>query len=119
MTHIQRNHTNQRMSKIVIHNDTVYLCGQVGVKGTSVAEQTAEALSRVESLLIEAGSDKDHVLQTTVWLADMQDFAEMNHVWDEWFKPGFAPARACGEAKLASPELKVELLVTAALKQTN
>ncbi len=112
---IERTHTNQRMSKIVKHNDTVYLCGQVGVAGTSVAEQTAEALRRVEALLIEAGSDRKHVLQTIVWLADMNDFAEMNAVWDEWFEEGFAPARACGEAKLARPELKVELIVTAAL----
>lgn len=115
MTIIQRKHTNQRMSKIVIHNDTIYLCGQVGVAGTSVAEQTAEALRRVEALLIEAGSDRKHVLQTTVWLADMNDFAEMNAVWDEWFEEGYQPARACGEAKLARPELKVELLVTAAV----
>ncbi|MCG9628656.1 hypothetical protein L1D34_28005 [Vibrio mediterranei] len=64
MTHIQRNHTNQRMSKIVVHNDT--LCSQVGVKDTSVVEQTAEALSRVETLLIKEGSDKDDVLETTV-----------------------------------------------------
>ncbi len=112
---IERIHTNQRMSKIVKHNDTVYLCGQVGVAGTSVAEQTAEALRRVEALLIEAGSDRKHVLQTIVWLADMNDFTEMNAVWDEWFEEGFAPARACGEAKLARPELKVELIVTAAL----
>lgn len=116
MSKIQRLHTNQRMSKIVTHNDIVYLCGQVGVRGTSVTEQTREALTRVESLLIEAGSDCQHVLQVTVWLADMSDFNEMNAVWDEWFDEGFAPARACGEAKLASHELKVELLVTAARK---
>ncbi|CAM3908627.1 Enamine/imine deaminase [Vibrio aerogenes CECT 7868] len=114
MTQIQRQFTNQRMSKIVIHNETIYLCGQVGVAGTSVAEQTAEALRRTETLLKEAGSDKNHILQTTVWLADMADFDEMNQVWDSWFEDGFAPARACGEARLASPELKVELLVTAA-----
>lgn len=117
MSEIQRQYTNQRMSKIVIHNDTVYLCGQVGVRGTSVAEQTEEALKRVESLLIEAGSDRKHVLQTIVWLADMNDFDEMNGVWDQWFEEGYAPARACGEAKLASPELKVELIVTAVLKK--
>lgn len=117
MTTIQRQQTNQRMSKVVVHNQTVYLCGQVGVAGTSVAEQTAEALRRVETLLAEAGSDKQHVLQTIVWLADMADFQEMNAVWDEFFAEGFAPARACGEAKLARPELKVELIVTAALKK--
>lgn len=116
MNKIQRLHTNQRMSKIVTHNDTIYLCGQVGVRGTSVTEQTREALTRVENLLVEAESDCQHVLQVTVWLADISDFNEMNAIWDEWFDEGFAPARACGEAKLASPELKVELLVTAARK---
>ncbi len=114
MTTIKRQYTNPRMSKVVIHNDTVYLCGQVGVGGTSVAEQTREALQRVEILLIEAGSDRQHVLQTTVWLADISDFDEMNQVW---FEEGFAPARACGEAKLARPDLKVELIVTAAVKR--
>ncbi|KOO04643.1 RidA family protein [Vibrio nereis] len=117
MNNVQKQYSNKRMSKVVIHNDTVYLCGQVGVKGTSVAEQTEEALKRVEDLLIEAGSDRKHVLQTIVWLADMKDFDEMNGVWDTWFEEGYAPARACGEAKLASPELKVELIVTAALKK--
>ena len=117
MNNVQKQYSNKRMSKVVIHNDTVYLCGQVGVKGTSVAEQTEEALKRVEDLLIEAGSDRKHVLQTIVWLADMQDFDEMNGVWDTWFEEGYAPARACGEAKLASPELKVELIVTAALRK--
>ncbi|HHF3041058.1 MULTISPECIES: RidA family protein [Vibrio] len=117
MNNVQKQYSNKRMSKVVIHNDTVYLCGQVGVKGTSVAEQTEEALKRVEDLLIEAGSDRKHVLQTIVWLADMKDFDEMNSVWDTWFEEGYAPARACGEAKLASPELKVELIVTAALRK--
>lgn len=114
MSNIQRRNTSQRMSKIVTHNDTVYLCGQVGVKDTSVAAQTREALERVDALLLEAGSDRNHVLQCIVWLADMADFAEMNEVWDSWFDEGYAPARACGEAKLADPGLKVELIVTAA-----
>ncbi|ELI5731427.1 RidA family protein [Vibrio fluvialis] len=117
MSNIQRQYTNQRMSKVVIHNDTVYLCGQVGVSDTSVTEQTLEALHRVEKLLVEAGSDRQYVLQVIVWLADMQDFDEMNAVWDQWFEDGFSPARACGEAKLARPGLKVELIVTAALKK--
>jgi enamine deaminase RidA (YjgF/YER057c/UK114 family) len=102
------------MSKIVVHNGTIYLCGQVG-SGDTVAEQTQEALRRVEALLTEAGSDKQHVLQATVWLADMADFAEMNQVWDSWFEAGYAPARACGEAKLARPELLVEVIVVAAV----
>ena len=112
---IERLHTGQRMSKIVRHNGIAYLCGQVG-EGDTVAEQTADCLSRVDALLKEAGSDRAHILQAIVWLADMADFAAMNAVWDAWVPEGHAPARACGEAKLARAALKVEIIVTAAIR---
>jgi enamine deaminase RidA (YjgF/YER057c/UK114 family) len=106
-------HTGTRMSKIVKHNGVAYLCGQVGA-GESVAEQTRDCLERVETLLKDAGSSRKQMLQAVIWLADMNDFADMNAVWDAWVPEGHAPARACGEAKLARPELKVEIIVTAA-----
>jgi len=112
---ITRLQTSDRMSKIVKHNGTIYLCGQVGA-GDSVAEQTTDCLARVDALLQEAGSDREHILQAVIWLADMADFAEMNAVWDAWVPKGHAPARACGEAKLARDVLKVEIIVTAAEK---
>jgi len=110
---IERIDTGARMSKIVKHNGVAYLCGQVG-DGATVAEQTADCLSRVEALLEKAGSSKECILQAIIWLADMLDFAEMNSVWDAWVPEGHAPARACGEAKLAHSDLKVEVIVTAA-----
>lgn len=110
---IQRQEIGQRMSKIVKHNGTVYLCGQVG-SGDSVTEQTQDCLARVDALLKQAGSSREQILQAIIWVADMADFAEMNAVWDAWVPEGHAPARACGEAKLARPELKVEVIVTAA-----
>jgi enamine deaminase RidA (YjgF/YER057c/UK114 family) len=112
---ITRHHTNQRMSQIVIHNDVVYLAGQVGTMDDSVADQTQQCLDKIDILLTEAGCSKESVLQTTIWLADMADFEEMNGVWDAWVAPGHAPARACGEAKLARPGFKVEILVIAGL----
>ncbi|WP_424968343.1 MULTISPECIES: RidA family protein [unclassified Dinoroseobacter] len=113
---ITRLETGQRMSKIVIHNDVAYLCGQVGA-GDTVAEQTADCLSRVDKLLQQAGSDREHILQAIVWLRDMADFAEMNAVWDAWVPEGHAPARACGEARLARDVLKVEIIITAAVRR--
>lgn len=110
---IERLHTAVRMSKIVKHNGTIYLCGQVGA-GETVAEQTTDCLSRVDALLADAGTDKEHILQAIIWLSDMGDFAEMNAVWDAWVPTGQAPARACGEAKLARDVLKVEIIITAA-----
>lgn len=114
MKDIARHHTNARMSQIVQHNHTIYLAGQVGTGGDSVADQTRSCLEKVDALLAEVGVDKTRILQTTIWLADMADFAEMNAVWDAWMPEGHAPARACGEAKLARPDLTVEILVIAA-----
>ncbi len=111
---ITRIHTGERMSKIVKHNGTVYLCGQVGGAEGTVADQTAECLRRIDALLTEAGSSKEQILQAIIWVADMADFADMNAVWDAWVPAGHAPARACGETKLARPELKVEIIITAA-----
>lgn len=115
MGDIQRHHTNDRMSQIVAHNGTIYLAGQVGEAGASVAKQTQDCLDQVDALLKEAGSDKTRVLQAIIWLDDMAHFQEMNAVWDAWVPKGHAPARACGEAKLAKPEFTVEIIVTAAV----
>jgi enamine deaminase RidA (YjgF/YER057c/UK114 family) len=115
MADIERHHSNHRMSQSVTHNGTVYLAGQVGTAGASVAKQTQDCLDQIDALLAEVGSDKTRILQTVIWLADMADFAEMNSVWDAWVTQGHTPARACGEAKLAKPEFTVEIIVTAAL----
>jgi len=110
---IERIDIGQRMSKIVKHNGVVYLSGQVS-DGATVADQTRGCLSLVDALLEKAGSSRGNILQAIIWLADMSDFAEMNSVWDAWVPEGHAPVRACGEAKLARPDLKVEIIVTAA-----
>jgi len=113
---IERQHVMRRGSLIVTHNGTVHLCGQVG-DGETVADQTRDCLSRIEKLLADAGTDKLHILQAIIWLADIADFDEMNSVWDNWIPEGFAPARACGEVRLARPELRVEIIITAALPE--
>lgn len=112
---IRRLETGPRMSQAVIHGNTVYLAGQVGNPGGSVAQQTTDVLAEIDRLLAAAGSDKTKILQAIIWLADMKDFAEMNSVWDKWVPQGNAPARATGEAKLATPEYRVEIIVTAAV----
>lgn len=103
-----------RMSEAVIYRDTIYLAGQIGVPGESITAQTRTALAEIDELLAKTGSDKDHLLMATIWLADMNDFAEMNMVWDQWIAGHPAPARATGEAKLADPGYKVEVIVIAA-----
>ena len=50
----------------------------------------------------------------TIWLSDMSYFSGLNEIWNAWVPEGHAPARACGEAKLARSELMVEIIVDAA-----
>ena len=114
MSDIKRLEVGPRMSQAVIHGGLVYLAGQVGNPGDTVTNQTQTILERIDALLEQAGSNKSRILQTTIWMDDMKDFAEMNAVWDAWVPKGHAPARACGEARLARPDLKVEIIVTAA-----
>lgn len=120
MTEITRLETAKRMSKIVKHNGVAYLCGQVGNvsagQEVSAGEQTAQILTKVDALLAQAGSSKSQILQAIIWVSDMKHFAEMNAVWDSWVPEGHAPARACGEAKLARSELYVEIIITAAFE---
>jgi enamine deaminase RidA (YjgF/YER057c/UK114 family) len=107
----------RRMSKAVIHNGTVYLCGQVAKDAASdIREQTRSMLDKVDDLLTTSGSSREHILSATIYLRDMKYFSQMNEVWDAWVVEGHSPARACVEAKLARPELLVEISVTAALK---
>ena len=112
---IERLETKQRMSKIVKHNGTIYLCGQVCADASKdITEQTQTMLDKVDVLLEQAGSSKEHMLSATVYLKTMDDFAAMNAVWDTWVPEGHAPARACVQAPMARAVLFVDVSVIAA-----
>jgi enamine deaminase RidA (YjgF/YER057c/UK114 family) len=112
---IERISTNNRMSKIVKHNGTAYLCGQVAKdRNGDIHTQVTGMLEKVDELLETAGSSRERILSATIYLADMADFKALNEVWDNWVPEGTAPARACVQAQMASPELLVEISVIAA-----
>lgn len=112
---IKRFDFDTRIHHGVIHNDTVYLTGQVGTPGTSAAAQMAEVLGKIDDLLAKAGTDKTRILHVQMWLDDIRDFAEVNTVCDAWIEPAHAPARSSGERRMAKPGMVVELIATAAL----
>ena len=115
---IRRIGSQARMSQAVVHGGIVYLAGQVA-RGpgnvATVAAQTTMVLEKIDRLLAEAGTSKQNLLSASIWLASMDAFAEMNAVWDRWVAEGCAPARATVEARLAAPELLVEISVIAAM----
>ena len=113
---IERHETGPRMSRVVVHNNTVYLAGLTADKtaGQSVAEQTKEILAKIDGLLKQGGTDKSKLLQAVIWLQDIRTVDEFNKVWDAWVVGGQTPARACIEALLQGPDKKIEIQVTAA-----
>ena len=113
---IERHETGPRMSKAVIHGDTLYLAGIVAdnPKSKNTGEQTRSILSQIDTFLATAGTNMTKLLSANIWITDMANFAEMNAVWDAWVSPGNTPARATVEAKLASPDYEVEIMVVAA-----
>jgi len=112
---IKRLHPGKRLSETAIHNGTVYLAGQVADDTTGdIAGQTREVLGHIDRLLLEAGSDKSAILMCQIFVRNIDDFAGMNAVYDEWVAAGNAPPRATVEAKLANPAGLVEIVVTAA-----
>jgi len=116
---ITRMDTGPRLSRAVIHNDTIYLAGLIADEGhqEGIAEQTRNVLEKIDILLERAGSDKMHILRAALFIKDMKYLDEMNELWLEWIPEGHAPARAAVEANLAHPHLLIEIVITAAVKE--
>lgn len=113
---IKRLIPGKRLSQATIHGNTVYLAGQVPDDYTGTVEQQAtQVLAKIDALLKDAGTDKTKMLSVTVWLPNIADFAKFNTVWDAWVPHDAAPARACVEARLADPSIRVEVAVIAAI----
>lgn len=106
-------------SQAIQAGDFVYTSGQLGLDpatGTfpegGIKEQTRQSLTNVAAILKEAGSSMANVVKTTVFLADMNDFAEMNGVYAEFFSEPY-PARSAVAVKTLPKNALVEIEVVA------
>jgi enamine deaminase RidA (YjgF/YER057c/UK114 family) len=116
MSDIKRFDIGARISEMAVYNGVAYLAGQVPEDATQdVTGQTAQVLAAIDALLARAGTDKTRILRAQIFIADLAEFPGMNKAWDAWVPAGNAPPRATVEAKLARPEWKVEIVVTAAV----
>lgn len=77
-----------------------------------VKAQTAQSLKNVQAILAEAGLDFSHVVKSTVFIKDMNEFAQINEVYAEFFGEN-KPARACVEVARLPKDVKVEIEVIA------
>ena len=113
---IQRIHVESRYSDVAIHRGVAWLAGQVPDDATAdLRSQAQQVLATIDRLLAEAGSHRSRLLMATVYLADMADYDAMNEVWDAWVADIQAPPRATVAARLARPDWKIEIVVTAAV----
>ena len=113
---VQRFDVGTRLSEMAVHNGVCYLAGQVAADGTQdITGQAQQVLAAIDALLARAGTDKSKILMCQIFVVDLAEFPALNAVWEQWVAPGNAPPRATVQARLAKPEWKVEMVVTAAL----
>lgn len=116
MTTPERHGAGALMSQAVVHAGTAWLSGQVADdRGASVEAQTREVLAKIDALLADVGSSRSRLVSAQIWLADIGTFSRMNEVWKQWIDPDNPPARATVEARMAAPDILVEIAVVAAV----
>jgi len=110
-------------SQAIVANGFVFAAGQIGTDpktGTlvegGITEQADQALKNIASVLKASGSSTDDVVKTTVFLADMNDFAKMNEVYAKHFRPPF-PARSTVQVARLPRDAKVEIEAVAVVKK--
>jgi len=112
---IKRHQTGPIHSRVVEYNGMVFVAGiTADDRAASCQAQTEEILKKIDGFLALAGTDKSHLLSTTIWLASIDEKAQMDVAWKAWVDPDNKPARACVEARLGTPDTRVEIMVTAA-----
>ena len=105
-----------RMAQAVTYNGAVHIAGQVADdRKADIEGQTRDVLTKIDALLAEAGTSKSKLVAVNIFLPHITDFEAMNRVYDAWIDPARPPARACVEARLADPDLRIEITAIAAL----
>ncbi|MBO9379643.1 RidA family protein [Sphingomonas histidinilytica] len=104
-----------RLSHALVHDGIVYLTGQVADDvSQDTAGQTRQVLERIDMLLAKAGSDKSKILFAQIFLKDLNEFGQMNGVWEEWIPQDALPARATFGGILGD-QVRIEIIVQAAV----
>lgn len=110
-------------SQGVLAGDLLFLSGQLPIDpatgeivATDIEGQTKQSLTNVKAILESAGCTMDHVVKTTVFLKDINEFGKMNEVYKEFFNEGNYPARSAIQVAAIPKDAKVEIEVVALKK---
>lgn len=102
---------------IAASGQMVFVAGQIPIDPTTgeivgsndVVKQTEQVMANIEAVLTAAGAKPQDIVKTTVFLADMNDFAAMNGVYARYFDEASAPARACVQVSRLPKDVLVEI----------
>ena len=102
---------------ILASGQLLFVSGQIAIDPLThqivapedVQAQTVQVMKNLEAVLTAAGASFEQVVKTTVFLADMQDFAQVNLIYSQYFAEATAPARACVEVSRLPKDVKVEI----------
>jgi enamine deaminase RidA (YjgF/YER057c/UK114 family) len=112
---IKRWPCDHKLSDMVEHAGLLYLAGQVAENlDANTKGQTEEVLGMIDRLLASAGSDKAKLLSAIIFIPDMRDKPQVDEAWLAWADAKQLPARAVMEARLGSPDTRVEIICVAA-----
>lgn len=107
-------------SQAVKVNDFVYVSGQVPVDPTTgevvpggTTEQTHQVMKNLKAILEEAGVDFSHVVKTTIFLQDLNDFTTVNEIYASYFSDSQYPARECVQVARLPRDVNVEISMIA------
>ncbi|KIM03872.1 MAG: deaminase [Sulfurovum sp. AS07-7] len=101
-------------SQAIVANGLIYTSGQIGLMpngemaGNDISSQTNQVLSNLKAVLEAGGSSMEKVIKTTIFLADMDDFAEVNRIYEKHFG-SHKPARSTVAAKTLPRNALVEI----------
>jgi|SRR5689334_4734609 enamine deaminase RidA (YjgF/YER057c/UK114 family) len=105
-----------RSSEATVHDECMYLSGMLPEDTSQDVEgQTRQVLAKIKTVLDKAGSARTNILSALIFLADMDDYAAVNAVWDDWIIAQASPARTTIQARPSDPNAKIEIMVVAAL----
>jgi enamine deaminase RidA (YjgF/YER057c/UK114 family) len=109
---IKRHHPGASLSRLVEYGNLVFVSGTTADdKAASCKGQTEQVLKKIEKVLADAGSDKSKILWCNVWLNDIREKDGMDAAWQAWVDRDNKPARATVEARLGTPDTRVEIMM--------
>ncbi|NEP00435.1 MAG: RidA family protein [Symploca sp. SIO2E9] len=102
---------------IIASGDMIFVAGQIAIEPRTnqivgiydVAKQTEQVMKNIEAILAASGAIMSDVVKTTIFLANMNDFPVVNHVYGRYFNTESAPARACVQVSRLPKNVLVEI----------